>query len=490
MSEESLTATLPLDLATPRQASPFQALARRLVLGKLARLGSDAAPGADPVLHPAADMGQETEADRLDHQTALRLPGTVATVSSPDRPGITASPCGWPPVPAGIATTGSGRLRVREGDRHWCFGRGEPLIEVEIRDPAFWPALAFGGTVGAGESFMDGSWECDDLTGLVQLLLRHRPALMDMEEGLARLSAPLRALLHRARDNNRHGSRRNIAAHYDLGNDFYRLWLDETLMYSSALFARPDMSLAEASTAKLELICQKLDLRPGDQVLEIGTGWGGFALHAADRYGCRVTSLTLSREQAELARQRAADAGLSDRIEVQLRDYRDQRGQFDKLVSIEMIEAVGARHLETYFRQCGRLLKPAGAMLLQAITIADQRYQAALKEVDFIQKHIFPGGFLPSITAIATAMTRACDLKTVHLEDIGPHYAETLARWRDNFTRRLDAIRALGFDERFTRMWRFYLSYCEGGFRERDLGTVQMLLAKPGWRGAMPLRAC
>jgi len=481
MSDETLTATLPLSLAAPRRATPLQALARRLVLGKLARLGDSAVSNADT----GALSGARRDLPIDSKQAGTPLSAAIATTPKPDRSAL------YPVsesslVGEGIRAPAGGRLRVREGYRHWCFGQGEPLIEVEVRDPAFWPALAFGGTVGAGEAFMDGYWECEDLTGLVQLLLRNRPALMDMEEGWARLSAPLRALLHRARDNNRRGSRRNIAAHYDLGNDFYRLWLDETLMYSSAFFERPDMSLAEASTAKLELICRKLDLQPSDQVLEIGTGWGGFALHAAGRYGCRVTSLTLSREQAELARERAAAAGLSDRIEVQLRDYRDQRGQFDKLVSIEMIEAVGARHLETYFRQCGRLLKPAGAMLLQAITIADQRYQAALKEVDFIQKHIFPGGFLPSITAMANAMTRACDLKTVHLEDIGPHYAETLARWRGNFLRSLDAVRALGFDERFTRMWRFYLSYCEGGFRERDLGTVQMLLAKPGWRGKRP----
>jgi cyclopropane-fatty-acyl-phospholipid synthase len=332
MHEETLTALLPL--TAPRRASALQALARRLVLDKLARLQS-------------------------------------------------------------------GQLRVREAGRDWRFGTGEPLIQVEIRHPAFWPALAFGGTVGAGESFMAGDWDCEDLTGLVCLLLRNRPAMMDMEGGLARLSAPLRALLHRARRNDHAGSRRNIAAHYDLGNDFYRLWLDETLMYSSAVFERPDMTLAEASTAKLERICRKLALKPGDEVLEIGTGWGGFALHAAGRHGCRVTSLTLSQEQLALARERVAAAGLADRVEVRLCDYRDQQGQFDKLVSIEMVEAVGAEHLETYFRQCGRLLKPAGAMLLQAITIADQRYAAALKEVDFIQKHIFPGGFLPSVTALA-----------------------------------------------------------------------------------------
>mgnify|MGYP002737849698 FL=1 len=330
---------------------------------------------------------------------------------------------------------------------------------------------------------MAGHWDSADLTGLVRLLLQNRAVLDGMEGGLARLSAPLRALLHRARRNTRSGSRRNIAAHYDLGNDFYLLWLDDTMMYSCAVFEQPDQSLAAASTAKLDRVCRKLALGPADHVLEIGSGWGGFALHAAGRYGCRVTSVTLSREQLELARVRVAAASLADRVEIRLVDYRDLEGQFDKLVSIEMIEAVGADHLDTYFRQCGRLLKPDGAMLLQAITIADQRYTAALNEVDFIQKHIFPGGFLPSVTALGSAMTAASDLRTVHLEDIGPHYAETLARWRANFEAQLDPVRALGFDERFIRMWRFYLSYCEGGFHERDLGTVQMLLAKPGWRG-------
>jgi len=246
------------------------------------------------------------------------------------------------------------------------------------------------------------------------------------------------------------------------------------------------MRRGEASTDKLERICRKLALEPGDRVLEIGTGWGGFALHAAGRYGCRVTTVTLSREQHELASRRVAEAGLADRVEVLLCDYRDLDGRYDKLVSIEMVEAVGAEYLETYFRQCGRLLGPDGAMLLQAITIADQRYERALKQVDFIQKHIFPGGFLPSVTALAAAMTRGSDLRTVHLEDIGSHYAETLAHWRGAFLARLDRVRALGFDERFIRMWDFYLAYCEGGFRERDIGTVQMLLARPGWRGEIP----
>ena len=254
-------------------------------------------------------------------------------------------------------------------------------------------------------------------------------------------------------------------------------------MYSCALYAHKDMTLHQASIAKLDRICRTLNLRSGDHVLEIGTGWGGFAHYAAGRYGCRVTSITLSREQHELASSRIRSAGLDDRVDIQLRDYRDMEGRFDKLVSIEMIEAVGADHLETYFKQCGRLLKPDGAMLLQAITIADQRYTRALREVDFIQQYIFPGGFLPSIQAMASAMTRSSDLRIVQLDDIGPHYATTLAAWRERFLERLDDVRALGFDERFIRMWLFYLCYSEGGFRERALGTVQMLLTRPGWRG-------
>lgn len=382
-----------------------------------------------------------------------------------------------------LAGLDAGGLVLHESGKSWRFGDGGDEVRVEVLHPAFWGDVAFGGSVGAGEAYMDGAWRCDDLVGLMRLLLRNRAVLDGMEGGLARLSAPLRGLLHRLNRNTRAGSRRNIAAHYDLGNDFYRLWLDETLMYSCAVFERPDMGLARASAAKLERICRKLELGPADHVLEIGTGWGGFALHAARHHGCRVTTATISQRQYELAHRRVWEAGLERRVEVVLADYRDLGGQYDKLVSIEMVEAVGADHLEAYFRQCGRLLKPQGAMLLQAITIADQRYEAALKEVDFIQKHIFPGGFLPSVTALATAMTAASDLRTVHLEDIGPHYAETVARWRANFLGQLDAVRGLGFDERFIRMWEFYLAYCEGGFRERDIGTVQMLLAKPGWRG-------
>jgi len=387
---------------------------------------------------------------------------------------------------AGLA---HGRLTISEEGFSNTYGSGAPDIHLAIHDPRAWQAFAFGGSIGAGESYMAGQWSCDDLVGLVRLLLRNRPIIDRLDSGLTGLGMPLRRIRHWFNRNSRAGSRRNIAAHYDLGNDFYRLWLDPTMMYSCALYERADMNLHEASVAKLEHICSTLDLRRDDHVLEIGTGWGGFALHAASCHGCRVTTVTLSQEQHDLATERIREAGLDDRVEVRLCDYRDLDGQYDKLVSIEMIEAVGAANLGTYFRQCGRLLKPDGTMFLQAITIADQRYEQALHEVDFIQKHIFPGGFLPCVQALSTAMSRASDLRIVQLDDIGPHYANTLAAWRECFLARLDEVRALGFDDRFIRMWLFYLCYCEGGFRERDLGTVRMVLARPAWRGQLPVRS-
>jgi cyclopropane-fatty-acyl-phospholipid synthase len=281
--------------------------------------------------------------------------------------------------------------------------------------------------------------------------------------------------LHR---NTRAGSRRNISAHYDLGNEFFRLFLDETLMYSCALFERPEMTLAQASTAKLDAICHKLALGPQDHVLEIGTGWGGFALHAAGRYGCRVTTTTISRSQHALACERVRAAGLEDRVNVILEDYRDLKGNYDKLVSIEMIEAIGHQYFGEFFRRCEQRLVPGGQMLLQSITIADRHYARARDEVDFIKRYIFPGCCIPAVSALAQAMADASDLRIVHLEDIGPHYATTLARWRDNFLANLDQVRGLGYPESFCRMWEFYLSYCEGGFAERALGDVQMLLTR------------
>jgi cyclopropane-fatty-acyl-phospholipid synthase len=339
--------------------------------------------------------------------------------------------------------------------------------------------VAFGGSSGSGEAYIKGSWSCNNLLGLVRIFLRNRHVLQQMDKRMTRLKAPLHKSLHWLSRNTRKGSRRNIGAHYDLGNDLFELFLDPTMMYSCAYYPSQETSLNEAAVAKLDRICQKLELKPEDHLLEIGTGWGGFAMHAAKYYGCRVTTTTISRQQYELAQQRVQDAGLEDRITLLFEDYRDLSGQYDKLVSIEMIEAIGHQYLDTYFDKCSSLLKPNGMMLLQAITIADQRYEEALREVDYIKKFIFPGGFLPSIAAMSKSVARVTDMKLFHMDDIGPHYARTLADWRERFFDRIDEVRESGYSDAFIRMWEYYLCYCEGGFEERDIGTVQMLLTKP-----------
>ncbi len=379
-----------------------------------------------------------------------------------------------------------GRLLLTDEHETLAFGESAEdagvTLHMTIHDRRCYGEIAFGGSLGAGESYMQGHWSCDDLTGLIQLLLRNRHVLEGMEGGLARLTAPLQKAFHWVNRNTRTGSQRNIAAHYDLGNDFFRLWLDPTMMYSAAVFEHKDATLHQASVAKLDRICTKLDLRPSDHVVEIGTGWGGFALHAAANYGCEVTTTTISREQFELASERVAAAGLSNRIHLLLEDYRDLSGSFDKLVSIEMIEAVGHHYLDTYFDKCSSLLKDDGAMLLQAITIQDQRYERALKTIDFIKRYIFPGSFIPSVAAISDSLMRSTDMKVFHLEDIGPHYATTLRHWRERFSAHIDQISAQGYPEEFIRMWEYYLCYCEGGFLERAIGNVQVLLTKPGCR--------
>jgi cyclopropane-fatty-acyl-phospholipid synthase len=357
-------------------------------------------------------------------------------------------------------------------------------IQLQVLDPEFYRAVARNGSVGAGESYMDGQWRCDDLVGLIQLLLRNRDLLDGLESGLARLGGMAMRAWHTLRRNTRDGSRRNIAAHYDLGNDFFGLFLSGDLMYSSAIWTDPADTLETASARKLERICRKLDLQPTDRVIEIGTGWGGFALYAATHYGCHVTTTTISREQHALASKRVAAAGMGAHVELLLEDYRDLDGQYDKLVSIEMVEAIGAPYLDVYFAKIGALLKPDGLALLQAITIEDHRYAQALKSVDFIKRHVFPGSFIPSINALLAAKTRTSDLALIQLEDFGSSYALTLKAWRERFMAKLAQVRAQGFDERFIRLWEFYLAYCEGGFRERSIGVAQLLLAKPGNRRA------
>ncbi|MDE2137947.1 MAG: class I SAM-dependent methyltransferase [Gammaproteobacteria bacterium] len=363
--------------------------------------------------------------------------------------------------------------------------RGAALrATVVIHADGFYQALAARGSVGAGQAYTEGLWSCDDLVALVRILVLNRALLDELEGGPARLAGWLLRAAHGLRRNTVVGSRRNIAAHYDLGNEFFALFLSPDLMYSAALWQGPQDSLPQASERKLARICERLALTSRDHVLEIGTGWGGFALHAAARHGCRVTTTTISAEQQRLAGERVRRAGLEHRVTVLLEDYRSLTGRYDKVVSIEMIEAVGADYLPAYFAQLGRLLSDSGLALVQAITIEDHRYAQALRSVDFIKSHVFPGSFIPSVAALLAAKTEACELALVQLEDFGLSYARTLEAWRQAFLGRRAEVRALGFDERFIRMWEYYLAYCEGGFRERSIGVAQLLFAAPGYRPA------
>ena len=377
-----------------------------------------------------------------------------------------------------------GGLELSDGRERWMLGRaGGRVGRVEVRDPAFWRMLVTGGSVGAGEAYVAGLWDSPELVDVIRVLAANRDLLARMDEGAARLYGGLLRVVHRFHRNSIEGSRRNISAHYDLGNDFFASWLDARMQYSSALYRSASDSLDAAQENKLARICDRLALGPGDHLLEIGTGWGGLAEYAAHRTGCRVTTTTISREQFDFAKRRIAEAGLDDRVEVLLRDYRDLEGRYDKLVSVEMIEAVGAEYLDTYLATVSDRLKPEGLALIQAITIEDFRYREALSSVDFIKRYIFPGSFIPSISAITASMGRASDLGLLELFDMGDSYARTLAAWRERFEaawRNND----FGFDEAFRRRWRYYLAYCEGGFAERAISDVQLLLARPGYRKA------
>ena len=376
-----------------------------------------------------------------------------------------------------------GEIIVRENHTEYYFGSVTddfPVrVTIDVVHPSIYRDVAFGGSSGSGEAYMKGSWVCSDLLGLVRIFLRNRDVLDTMDYGFTRLKAPIHKLIHLFSRNTRAGSRKNISAHYDIGNDLFRLFLDDTMMYSSAYFETADTTLEQAAVAKLDLVCRKLELNTCDHLLEIGTGWGGLAVHAARHYGCRVTTTTISEEQFVLATRKVAEEGLDHLVTVIRQDYRDLSGHYDKLVSIEMIEAIGHQYMDTYFRKCCSLLRPDGMMLIQAITIKDQLYRSALNDVDFIKKFIFPGGFLPSVTAMIEAICRTTDMKLFHLQDIGPHYARTLREWRQRFFNRLDEIRELGYSDEFIRLWEYYFCYCEGGFLERDIGTVQMVLTRP-----------
>ena len=379
-----------------------------------------------------------------------------------------------------------GGLVVEDAAGAYLLGRTTPEVHVRVHDARTYSAVLGHGTVGLGQSYIDGWWECDDLTRLFQLLLRSRGTIGRLQDRLGDLAGRLSTPVRRLRPPSPSRDRHNVRAHYDLGNEFFALMLDPTMSYSCALFERPDVSLEQASIAKMDRICAKLALSPRDHLIEIGTGWGGFALHAATRYGCRVTSTTVSTEQYAYATKKVAELGLADRVTILQEDYRALRGRYDKLVSIEMVEAVDWRDLPSFFSTCAALLRPDGLMALQAITIDEAAYERAKNGRDFIKAFIFPGSCLPSISALS-AVAAGTDLRIVGLEDIGRHYAETLRRWRARLDAHRSEIDDLDFDERFVRMWRFYLSYCEAGFLERRVSDVQMVLAKPRWRPSLAL---
>lgn len=379
-----------------------------------------------------------------------------------------------------------GRLQLVTPTGRHEFGSGQPSATLVVHHPRMFRRALTGGSIGIGESYMDGDWSTPDLVGLVTLMLRNASVVDTASAPLGWLASALGNLTRRMRGNTRKGSRRNIHRHYDLGNDLFQLFLDKNLLYSCAYYQTPEDSLEQAQVQKLDRICRKLDLKPGDRVAEIGTGWGGFAVWAATRYGCDVTTTTISREQYEHARDWVASLGAPGRrVNVRFEDYRDLQGEYDKVVSIEMFEAVGLDHYDDFFRVCDRILKPGGQMLLQTITTDDWRFDAYRAEPDWIERYIFPGSELASLQAILGSLKAHTRLSLFHAENIGVHYALTLRAWRSRFLSRLADVRALGYDERFIRMWDLYLAYCEAAFAERHIGNYQLLLTRAGVTGRL-----
>ncbi|MEX1222694.1 MAG: cyclopropane-fatty-acyl-phospholipid synthase family protein [Idiomarina sp.] len=354
--------------------------------------------------------------------------------------------------------------------------------EVNVLHPSFYRRMLLGGSIASGELYIDNSWETPDLTAVIQVFARNLPALDAFEAKFTWLTLPFQKIQHWRRSNTKVQAKENISAHYDLGNTLYREFLDSHMQYSSAVYPSPSATLEEAQEHKLKRLCDALELQPSDHLVEIGTGWGGLAVYAALNYGCKVTTTTISSEQHKYATDLVNKLGLQDQVTLLKEDYRDLQGQYDKLVSVEMIEAVGERYLPVFFHTCSRLLKPTGKMAIQAITIADQRMKSYANSVDFIQKHIFPGGFLPSVQLMSTLIAEQTDMVVRQLGDIGLDYAQTLQDWRDRFNAKTDVLAPLGYDDRFSRLWNFYLSYCEGGFRERTISAVQFVATKPGCR--------
>lgn len=373
-------------------------------------------------------------------------------------------------------------LEIREAGAVVLPSTGAPQAFIDILDPRTWRAVALDGSDGSGDAYGEGWWTASDLTAVTRIFCRSRRQLQKLDGGLGRLLQPLHRLRHALRRNSKDGARANIHAHYDLGNAFFQRWLDPTMTYSSAIFGHPGEDLQAAQHRKLDRLFDLLDLQPGEHLVEIGTGWGELAIRAAQTRGVKVTTITISTEQHAHACARVKALGLTDQVTVLLCDYRDLQGQYDKLVSVEMVEAVGHQYHGIYLDTIGRLLKPTGAAALQAITIPAQDFTAARDAADFIKRHIFPGSCIPSIAALMEAARTTSDLELVESRDYGPHYALTLERWRSTFLAETEQLEALGYDARFRRLWEFYLSYCSGGFAERAIGLSHLLFAKPGWR--------
>lgn len=380
----------------------------------------------------------------------------------------------------------AGEVTLCEQGTKQVFGKRTPQcqvrVTVQVLDSSLYRDIALGGDLAAAEAYMDGKWTVNDLTGLIRIFAANPTVLNEIEHGIGKVLNPVLRLGHFLRRNSRAQSRLNILAHYDLGDELFKLFLDSTMSYSSAVYPHTDSTLEDAAIHKLDLVCQKLHLHPNDHLLEIGTGWGGLAVHAASKYGCRVTTTTISDNQYEQALQRVQAAGLADRITVLKSDYRDLSGHYDKLVSIEMIEAVGHNYMDTFLNLCSARLKPHGRALFQAILMTDRNFDKYRRSVDFIQKYIFPGGALPSLASIMRSVHKVTDLQLADMQDITLDYARTLRDWRMRFMDKLHDVRRLGYPDEFIRMWEYYLCYCEGGFRERAISTVQIVFDKPGCR--------
>ena len=377
-----------------------------------------------------------------------------------------------------------GYIHLTDGNESYSYGdnSSEMKVEIEILSSEFYVFLGSGGLLGVAEAYTAGYWRADDILILIRLIIKNSKVMEKLDSGWAKLIRPLNTYIHRKRQNTLSGSKENILAHYDLSNDFYKLWLDETMTYSCGVFENAKSTLKEASIEKLDRICRKLDLKPNDDILEIGTGWGSFAIHAAKKYGCHITTTTISDAQYEYAKQRIIDEGLEGKIKLLNQDYRNLSGTFDKIISIEMIEAIGHEYVELFFEKISKLLKKNGLFALQGITFNDHKFVEYKNSVDFIKKYIFPGSCLISISQITNAIKNRTDLEVVNLEDISKHYSKTLYEWRKNFMNVLPEVKSLGFSNAFINMWEFYFIYCEAGFIERNIGDYQVIFAKSGVR--------